>query len=155
MPGDLHLRPRPGVTLIEAVLVVVLLGAAAVGASFVIDSGWIASRTIHDLTHDTASTLRAARNTAITNHSDVHVRQTRQNGIDQLEIIELAGPFRAERRRRIPLSNEVRLTGRPAEIRFSADGSADRAASWYLEQGRVRSQIDVAPVTGQVVVRQP
>ena len=146
---------RRGVTLMEAILVILILSGAAVASSFVLDGDWVANREVRDLTTEIAQTIDAARNSAIANRSSVRVRRTRINGTEQLEIVETAGPFRGEQRRTVVLGDNIRLRVRPSEIDFSADGTATRAASWTVTRGRVSGQIVVTPNTGRVTVRLP
>tara|TARA_R110002049_G_scaffold4601_5_gene32772 strand:- start:1073822 stop:1074325 length:504 start_codon:yes stop_codon:yes gene_type:complete len=146
---------RCGVTMIEAILVVLILSGAAIASSFVLDSNWVANRTVRYLTIDVSQTLDLARNTAIANRCTVRVRRTRVNNVEQLEITEAAGPFRGEQRGIVVLGDEIRLRVRPSEIVFAADGTVSRAATWTVTQGRVAGQIVVTPTTGQVTVRLP
>ena len=146
---------RSGVTLLEALLVILVLSGAAIASSFVMDGNWITNRTVNDLTIDVAQTLDEARNTAIANKSNVRVQRLRQNGIEQLRIVAEAGPYRGESRRIVVLGSEVRLRVRPSEIVFAADGTAARAADWTVSQNRTSGQIIVSPTTGQVSTRLP
>ena len=146
---------RRGVTLMEAILVILILSGAAVASSFVLDGNWVANREVKDLTIEVAQTIDTARNAAIANRSNVRIRRTRINGSEQLEIVEAAGPFRGEQRRTVSLGENIRLRVRPSEIDFRADGTAARAAAWTVTQGRVSGQIVVTPTTGRVAVRLP
>ena len=146
---------RPGVTLIETIMVIVLLSAAAVTSSMLLDGQWVARRSVTSVTNEVAATLRAARNTAITNQTIVQVRRQRSRGIEQLLISEDAGPFGAGGTRTIELGSDIRLRGRPRTIEFRPTGSANRPLSWTVSRSRSRGTINVLPADGQVTQALP
>jgi hypothetical protein len=141
--------------MIEAILVILVLSGAAIASSFVLDGNWLSNRAVKDLTIEVSQTLDAARNTAITNRCNVRVRRSRANGIEQLEITEDAGPHRGQQRRVVKLGSEVTLRTRPSEIEFTPNGTARRAATWIIAQGRVSGQIVVHPTTGRLTLQLP
>lgn len=146
---------RRGVTLLEAILVILILSGAAVASSFVLDGNWVSDRVVKDLTIEVAQTVDAARNTAITNRCNVHVRRIRVNGFESLEISQDAGPHRGSQQHTIPLGDDLTIRARPSEIEFTANGTARRAATWIVTQGRVSGQIVVTPSTGRVTMQLP
>lgn len=155
MNCQFHTAERPGVTLIETILVIALLAAAAVASSFLLDREWVPRRNVTAVTNDTANTLVTARNTAITNQTIVRVRRDRSRGTERLVITEDAGPYRQSKSWMVELGTDVRLRGNPAEIRFSPTGTAHRAASWSITQSRSRGEVNVAPASGQISRRLP
>ncbi|WP_345327150.1 pilus assembly FimT family protein [Novipirellula rosea] len=146
---------RNGVTLIEAVMVVVLLSASAVASSFVLRPRWSSELSVTGVTLHVADTLMMARNTAITNQADVRVQRIRKDGQTMLAITEAAGPIRDEKIAFFELGTEVTVTGSPTEIRFSPMGSADRDLRWTITQGGVAGEVRVSPTTGNVQSRVP
>ncbi|TWU34929.1 hypothetical protein Poly41_40730 [Novipirellula artificiosorum] len=146
---------RRGVTLLEAVMVIVLLSAAAVASSFVMDRNWSARRHVDAITKHVAATLNMARRTAVMNQADVIVTRDRDSSGDVLVITEMAGPFRDEQKRLIPLGSETRIAGSPTDIRFSPMATADRALRWTVSQSTTSGQIMVEPTTGLVTTRLP
>jgi Tfp pilus assembly protein FimT len=148
-------QQRRGVTLIEAIMVITLLAAAAATSSILFDGQWVASRSVTAVTNDVANALIAARNTAITNQAMVRVRRQRRNGIEQLLVTQDPGPFRSGNSWTVELGGETRLRGRPNEIRFTPTGTANRNLTWTITQSRTRGQVNVAPASGQVTRRLP
>jgi Tfp pilus assembly protein FimT len=146
---------RPGVSLIETIMVIALLAAAAVASSILMDGQWIARRTVTSTTNEVANSLILARNTAITNQAIVRVRRSRSRGVERLLFTEDAGPFRTTKTWVVDLGSEVRLRGTPAEIRFMPTGTANRGLSWTITQSRSSGQVAVAPASGQVSRRLP
>ena len=146
---------RCGVTLIETIMVVALLAAAAVTSSVLLDGEWVARRSVTVVTNDVANSLITARNTAITNQAIVRVRRQRSRGSEQLLITEDAGPFRDNHRWVVELGNDVRLQGSPNEIQFSPTGTANRSLTWSIRQSRSSGEVSVAPASGQVNRRLP
>ena len=150
-----HHRSRQGVTLIEAIMVITLLAAAA-GASLIrMDNQWVARREVTLLTHEIADSLQTARNTAITNQATLRVRRVRQSGLQQLLITEEAGPFRGGNSWTVDLGRDARLRGAPTEIQFYPTGAANRTLDWTITQSRTDGQVTVTPATGQVARRLP
>ncbi len=131
-------------------MVIVLLSAAAVTSSILLDGQWVARRSVTSVTGDIAETLGAARNTAITNQAVVRVRRLRRGGIEQLLITEEAGPFGAGRNRTVELGSDVRVRGVPRTIRFDPTGSSNRALHWTIRRSRSQGSVDVSPADGQV-----
>ncbi|WP_442510772.1 pilus assembly FimT family protein [Novipirellula sp. SH528] len=146
---------RNGVTLIEAVMVVVLLSASAVASSFVLRPRWSSERNVTGVIHHVADTLTMARNTSITNQADVRVQRIRKDGQAMLEITETAGPVRDEKVSFFELGPEVTVNGSPTEIRFSPMGTANRDLRWTITQGGVAGEVRVSPTTGSVQTRVP
>lgn len=148
-------QQRRGVTLIEAIMVITLLAAAAASGSILFDGQWVASRGVTAVTNDVANSLITARNTAITNQATVRVRRQRRSGIEQLLITQDPGPFRSGDSWTVDLGGETRLGGRPSEIRFTPTGTANRNLAWTITQSRTSGQVNVAPARGQVTRRLP
>ena len=146
---------RNGVTLIEAVMVVVLLSGSAVASSFVLKPRWSSERNVAGVTHHVADTLTMARNTSITNQADVRVERIRKDGQAMLQITEEAGPVRDEKVSFFELGTGVTVSGSPAEIRFSPMGTANRDLRWTIAQGGAVGEIRVSPTTGSVQSRVP
>lgn len=155
MHRRLRTYPRPGVTLIEAIMVITLLAAAAATGSIMFDGQWVAGRDVTAVTNDVANTLITARNSAITNQAVVRVRRQRRNGIEQLQMTQESGPFQGEKNWTIQLGGASRLRGGPREIRFTPTGTANRALQWTIRQSRSIGQVNVAPVNGEVTRRLP
>ena len=155
MNGTSHHRQRAGVTLIETIMVVTLLAAAAVTSSILLDGQWVARRSVTAVTNDIANSLITARSTAITNQATVRVRRLRRGGVEQLLISEDAGPFRPGKSWVIELGSDVRLRGGPRVIRFSPTGTANRSLTWSIRQSRSSGQVSVAAASGQVSRRLP
>lgn len=143
-------RNRFGVTLIEAIMVITLLAAATMASSFVFRSDWVARRGVTDVTNDVAETLLAARNTAVRNQASVRVRRTNFGGVEQLWIVEQAGPIRPGKTWLVDLGEQVKLSGSPIEIVFASAGTADRELEWQVSQGSVSGEIGVSPTSGKV-----
>lgn len=146
---------RRGVTLIEAIMVITLLAAAAATSSILFDGQWKASRSVTVVTNDVANTLLTARNTAITSQTTVRVRRQRVRGMEQLLVTQDPGPFRSGNSWTIELGGDTRLRGGPREIRFTPTGTANRNLSWTITQSRTTGQVNVAPASGQVTRRLP
>ncbi|WP_144057612.1 pilus assembly FimT family protein [Novipirellula maiorica] len=141
---------RTGVTLIEAVMVVVLLSASAIASSFVLRPRWSSERSVTGITHHVADTLMLARNTSITNQADVRVERIRKDGQAMLKISEDAGPIRGGRVSFIELGSQVTVKGSPTAIRFSPLGTVNRSLRWTMIQGDVVGEVRVSPTTGNV-----
>lgn len=146
---------RQGVSLIETVMVIVLLSAAAIASSVVLDGQWVAKRGVASVTGEIAQTLSAARNSAITNQAVVRVRHVRRGGIEQLLITEDAGPFGTGRTRTIELGDDTRVRGAPREVRFNPTGNASRGARWTISQSRSMGEVNVSPSDGQITRNYP
>ena len=131
-------------------MVIVLLSAAALASSLMLDGQWVARRSVAAITGEVAQTLGAARNTAITNQATIRVRRLRRRGTEQLLVTEMAGPFSPGRTRTIDLGSDVRLRGAPTEIRFNPTGSSDRGLNWTITRSRSTGQVNVSPADGQV-----
>ena len=146
---------RRGVTLIEAIMVIVLLASAAVATSFAMDNQWMAERHVVASTHEVVKTLEAARNTAIMRRSAVRIRRQRVGGVEQLRIREDAGPLGPGKTWITELDPEIRLRGGPREIRFAPTGGANRALRWIVTESRTSAQVNVSPSNGRVTSRLP
>ncbi len=144
-----------GVTLIETIMVIVLLSAAAIVGTIFLDDQWVARRSTSAATGEVEQTLRAARNTAITNQTIVQVRRQRTGGVERLVVTKQAGPFGPERIHTIDLGSDVRLTGTPRAIRFQPTGSADRILEWHINRSSTRGTVNVTPTDGQVSKQLP
>lgn len=146
---------RNGVTLIEAVMVVVLLSASAVASSFVLRPRWSTQRSVTGVIHHVAEALTMARNTSITNQAGIRVERIRKDGQAMLQITEVAGPIRDERVTWFELGPEVTVEGSPSEILFSPLGTANRDLRWRIIQGGVSGDVRVSPTTGKVQFQVP
>ena len=146
---------RIGVTMIETIMVIALLAAAAVASSILLDGEWVARRAVTAVTNDVANSFITARNSAITNQATVRVRRLRQRGVEQLMITEDAGPFRNNKSWIVDLGDDVRLGGSPTEIQFTPTGTANRSLTWSIRQSRSSGEASVAPASGQVNRRLP
>ncbi len=146
---------RRGVSLIEAVMVIVLLSAAAVTSSVMLDGQWVAKRSVTGVTDEIAQTLNAARNTAITNQAIIRVRRIRSGGIEQLVITEEAGPFGPGNLRTVELGSDVRVRGTPRQVRFNPTGTANRGTTWTIRKSRSSGAVNVSPSDGQVTRTYP
>ena len=153
---DLHKQyRRRGVTLIEAIMVVTLLSAAALACSFVLDRDWSSSRNVQQVTSHVSHVLLMARNTALANRADVEVRRVRNGNTEQIEIAEFAGPFRAERRSTFDLGDDIRISGSPSRIRFTPESTADRSLQWTIRQGNSSAEINLNATNTQLTTRLP
>lgn len=144
-----------GVTLIETIMVIVLLSAAAIASSLMLDGQWVARRSVAAITTEVAETLDAARNTAIANQAAIRVRRLRRGGTEQLLVTEMAGPFGPGRTRTVDLGADVRLRGAPTEIRFQPTGGSNRGLNWTITRSRSRGQVNVSPADGHVTKVSP
>lgn len=142
-------HPR-GVTLIETIMVIVLLSAAAIASSMMLDRQWVARRSVAAITGEVAQTLGAARNTAITNQATIRVRRLRRRGIEQLVVTELAGPLGPGRTRTVDLGDDVRLRGAPTEVLFTPTGGSNRGLNWTITRSQSTGQVNVSPADGHV-----
>ena len=150
MNSQLHCQIRTGVTLIEVLFVIILLAAASVSGLMLFDNQWVARQAAKSATIDTAKALTTARNTSINSQATVRVTRGTFNGRQQLLIVEDPGPFRAGNAWEIDLGTAANITGTPATIQFSSDGSADQRLSWKISQQSVAGEVHVEPVGGFV-----
>ncbi|TWU54656.1 hypothetical protein Poly51_33750 [Rubripirellula tenax] len=148
-------RCRFGVTLVETILVVMLLAAATVAGSFMLDGQWRDRRGATDVTREVYQTLVLARNTAIASRTNVAVRQENVRGRQWLTIVEEAGPMRAGKKWQIDLGDQPTISGSPTEIWFKATGSADRGLEWKVSEGSLAGLVQVTPTDGNVTHRLP
>lgn len=155
MNSFLHRRHSPGVTLIEAIMVIALLATAAATSLILMDSQWIARREVTMVTNEVADCLGTARSTAIANQATLRVRRVRVSGIEQLQITEAAGPFRAGKTWQVELGSDVRMSGTPQEIRFAPTGTANRNLEWTITSSQSAGQVTVAAANGQVARQLP
>ncbi len=144
-----------GVTLIEVVLVVMILGAAAVATSFKTDSQWMDRRESRSATYDVSRLVSLARNTAIEKQTTVHVAYSGRLGSTQIDIVEDPGPLTAGRRWSTQLSNRVSMQGGPNSIQFQPDGSSNSALKWNVTTNSVQGEITVSPVGGAIQTKVP
>ena len=144
-----------GVTLIEVVLVVMILGAAAVATSFKTDSQWMDRRESRSATYDVSRLVSLARNTAIEKQTTVHVSYSGRLGSTQIDVVEDPGPLTDGRKWSTQLSNQVIVQGRPSSIQFQPDGSANSAANWSVTTNSVQGEITVSPVGGTIQTKAP
>ncbi len=143
-------RYRPGVTLLETILVIILLAAASVAGLILFDGQWIDRRGATLTTTDVANALKTARNTSITTQANVHVMRNVDKGHQQLLIVEDPGPYRDGSKWQIDLGTETRITGNPVEIEFRPDGTSDRKLDWKVSQASLAGEITVLPITGRI-----
>ena len=146
----LNANHRSAVTLIETVLVITLLAAAAMSAAVMFDQRWVARRSVASATNDIANSLILARNTAVANRAPVTVRPLRRNGLALLNIEAAAGPLRDAKLWTVSLGSEIRISGSPQSIRFSPVGSTDRGLRWTVQQTQVSGVVTVAARDGNV-----
>ncbi len=156
-PGDSSrmVVRRMGVTLIEVVLVVMILGAAALATSFSMRSDWSNRRAAKASTIDVSQLLKIARNTAIEKRTTVHVAYSGKTGAMQVDIVEDAGPLTPGRTWSAPLASEVEIKGKPNPIDFLADGSANSSLQWQVVSDGVQGEVSVTPVGGAVQYKVP
>ena len=136
-------------------MVITLLATAAASSLILMDSQWVARREVTLVTNEVADCLNTARSTAITNQATLSVRRVRVSGVEQLQITEAAGPFRAGNTWQVELGSDVRMSGAPREIRFAPTGTANRNLEWTITNSRTTGQVTVAPASGQVARRLP
>ncbi len=146
---------RLGVTLVETIMVVTLLAAAAIAGGFMLDGQWLSRRSATDVTIEVSEALRTARNTAMMNQTVVSVRHDQIRGREILSIIEQAGPMRMGKRWEIDLGDKPAISGAPTEIFFKPIGSADRALEWKIVDGSTAGLVLVTPVDGNVTHKLP
>ena len=144
-----------GVTLIEVVLVVMILGAAAVATSFKTDSQWTDRRESRSATYDVSRIVSLARNTAIEKQTTVRVSYSGRLGSTQIDIVEDPGPLTAGRKWSTQLSDQVIVQGTPSSIQFQPDGSANSATKWSVTTNSVQGEITVSPVGGMIQTKAP
>lgn len=148
-------RGRCGVTLIEVVLVVLILGGAAVATSFKMDNQWTDRRDSRASTYDLSRLITLARNTAIEKQTTVRVSYSGSAGANQITIDEAPGPLTPGRQWSTQLSNRVSVQGRPSSIQFLADGSANSSLQWNVACNGVAGEIRVSPVGGAIQTKAP
>ncbi len=153
--GSRQRELRKGATLIEAIMVIALLAAAAVASSVLFDGDLVSRRRVAAATNHIAETLSIARNTAITNQATVRVQRARRKGMELLLISEDAGPFRSGKAWVFELGTEIRLAGKPSQIQFAPSGTADRSLSWIVSEAGSKGEISVVPTSGQINRRLP
>lgn len=146
--------PR-GVTLIEVVLVVMILGAAAVATSFKTDSQWTDRRESRSATFDVSRLVSLARNTAIEKQTTVNVSYSGRLGSTQIDIVEDPGPLTDGRKWSTQLSSQVAVQGSPRSIQFQPDGSANSTLKWGVVTNSVQGEITVSPVGGTIQTKAP
>lgn len=146
---------RKGVTLIEVVLVVMILGAAAVATSFKTDNQWMDRRESRSATYDVSRLVSLARNTAIEKQTTVLISYSGRLGSTQINIVEDPGPLTAGRKWSTQLSNQVSVQGSPSSIQFRPDGSANSALKWGVVTNGVQGEITVSPVGGTIQTKAP
>ena len=150
MQSAFHERLRRGITLIETIMVISVLAVAAVTSVVMFDGNWHSRRVATSATNDVANSLTTARNTAITNQATVAVRRMASGGIEHLLITEYAGPFRGSKSWVVELGQDIKVRGGPAEIQFSATGTANDRLQWTIENDGVIGVVSVAPASGQI-----
>ncbi|MEM9585637.1 MAG: GspH/FimT family pseudopilin [Planctomycetota bacterium] len=141
---------RRGVTLIEAILVLVVLATAATVGSFTFQSDWVAGRRVNDLSAELAGLLREARNTAIATGAAVQVTTNRSGGNIEFELIQSAGPLGPEQRWTVPLQTPLRVDTSSRSITFQPSGGADRTLRITVRSDGVADVVEVDAVHGQV-----
>ncbi len=146
---------RVGVTLIETIMMVMLLASATIAGSFMLDGQWLSRRGATEATNHVHETLTMARNTAIADHADVHLRHDRLGGHELLTIVEDAGPYSAGKKWQIDLGPAIQVNGSPTEIWFKASGSTDRGLEWKISDGVTSGVVMVTPTDGNVTRKLP
>lgn len=138
---------RRGVTLIEALLVVLILSAVAVAGSFSINTQFKPKQLVELDRQHVRQTLRQVQNTAIANRVDVDVViDTRDNA---LRIASAAGPVGPAVSQTIELDLQSRMRASTSRITFRPDGSVNRDLQLRFEQDRSNSEINIS-VTGDI-----
>jgi Tfp pilus assembly protein FimT len=146
MNSKLSCYYRQGVTLIEAIAVILLLSAAAATSMIYLDNDFLSRRTASAATIQVGEVLVLARNTAISHQTNVHVSR----GLTQLKIHQEAGPVQAERTWLIDLPAGTKIDGSATDIIFKPVGSANRDLSWGVHHGDVYGKVSVTPISGNV-----
>ncbi len=145
-----HNAARRGVSLIEVIMVIIVLAAAALSTSVMFDPEWSPRRNVTAVTNDVANALVTARNTAITSQTTVRVQRQRVDDIETLTITEDPGPFRSGKVWVIELGGDATLSGASADVEFRSTGTADRSLQWKIDQSNSSGRVNVAPASGQV-----
>ncbi len=155
---------RNGVTLIEAVTVVLLLSAAAVATSATFHVKWSAKRRVTDVAQHVAQTFTMARNTAILNRAGTKVELKQSTSIPVIVLTEAENAFSAESVVEIPLlelnwestgTQAAKISGSPMGLMFSPLGDADRDLRWNIAIDGVSAEIQVNARTGNVTTLLP
>ncbi|MDA8746350.1 hypothetical protein N9N28_17140 [Rubripirellula amarantea] len=146
---------RLGVTLVEAIMVIMLLSAAAASSMIYFDGSFVSRGEVSSSTHQVADTLQLAHNTAVLNQTKVSVRQVRGRSNQQLLITQAAGPIRDERTWLVDLPVDVKVSGSPTEITFTPLGQADQRLGWTISQGDSQGAVSVSPVAGTITRKTP
>ncbi len=146
---------RLGVTLIEVVLAIMIIGAAALATSFAFDAQWTSRRQARASTIDVSRLLSLAHNTAMEKRTTVHVSYSGKVGAGRIDIVEEPGPLTPGRKWSAPLSPSVSVQGQPNPINFLADGSADSALTWQVAAEGVQGEVYVSPIGGAVQHKVP
>jgi Tfp pilus assembly protein FimT len=174
MNQPMKLQKRSGVTLVEALMVIMVLAAAATIGAFRASPNQGISQEIEATAELIGQTLRVARNLSIQKQTDVvvthrfqaasrvggqtkpahWVMETREMPGPMPRLVQRTGTVRAPMQMNVSISSAIELQGDFETVTFHADGSTDRSALWTVtSQDRnrrgthdVRLQLD--PVTG-------
>ena len=151
------IRRRRGVTLIEAIAVILLLSAAAATSVIYLDGNFLNRRGAAIATKHVGDTLMLARNTAVLHQTNVRVSRSidRDRGIEQLQITQEAGPVQDEKTWAIDLPEGTSVTGSDREIVFDPYGSADRELTWAVSHDDVSGKVNVSLVNSKVIWSTP
>ncbi|QDS91306.1 hypothetical protein FF011L_00350 [Roseimaritima multifibrata] len=144
---------RPGVTLLETVLAVVILSVAMVATSALVRPGVFASSATRGAAGDAASLLRFARQDAILKRSAVDVELVSKGGVQHLFITVQPNAFDSGSQVLWPLASTVQVTGTPTRIRFLPSGDADSSLRWDLIDDSSRRELQVLAAGGIVQQR--
>lgn len=159
---------RQGVTLIEALMVVLVVTAAFVAAPRV-SQGWMQTTALDGDEQTVLHTLRLARETAIQSAGDVVIQRVQRLHPDgttrfALELQLSPGPYSdngswhgaggntATRFMDHPfwMSSDVAIRQGPNQFRFHPDGTADRDVSWVITLEGVNKTVNVLGTSGWI-----
>ncbi|MEM9825659.1 MAG: prepilin-type N-terminal cleavage/methylation domain-containing protein [Planctomycetota bacterium] len=147
---------RRGVTLIEVILVITVLAAAATIGAVRVSGDFGGQREVDGCTNLLLQSARFARSAAIRNQATVVLSTQRVDGEDALVILENAGPLGPGREMRIPLSSRVRVNPRSAEFRMN--GSARNQVEWTISASpssgasNPETTVRLNPITGRCFI---
>lgn len=144
---------RRGITLVETLLLVAVIAAAATVGLFAIPNRLGQERSINSDVSVIAETLRNASSQAIVGRSMIRVTPEQADGRWRLRWEEADGPVRPARVLTIDLSPESRLRNTQS-VELLPDGSANRAIRWMVRSSRANAAGMVGEVTLNPVMAQ-
>ncbi len=143
-------KSRRGVSLLEALMVVLLLSATATATIFQVSNLSVldpAKQSMHSL----VTSLRNARDMATQSQADVVVTLDQTSKPNRWVFDAQPGPYVAASHWELVIEESVRVDGTSAPIRFTPDGSASNFGEWKI-QGKEGYYVSLEPIGGKVTM---